>query len=495
MRGATRVFWMMTWRRLGALLSIGFLLLGSGGGAPLWAGGALLVHGFPFNPGDPSFEGTPLLFDASVPVSYHVDGGDMAAGTVNNADGIIRVDSMFQVWEDVETAAIEFTNVGPISAVGVFDGVDVDTVGEWDAVQNDCFNGIQSFVVFDADGTLFSDLGFSSGVIGIAGPCSLDPSTGKLTTARAALNGRFQDENPGNGELTPGDFDGAFTHEFGHLFGMDHSQINLNCLFATCGSATEDDAVGLPTMFPFLTGATEGGNPAILTLSEDDRAWVSKFYPETVDDLPNKQVPFNTVYGEITGTVFFSDGLSQAQGVNVIARLVDDPATGSIDESRRFAVSNVSGWRYTDSPGQQVTGTNNSGGTWGGRARSLRGLYSIPVPVGEYTVEVEEVFSFFVGGSSVGPLVFEQIPLPGGVPEFYSGAAESDTDDPAVSQTVTVTTPGTTISGIDIILNGTDPRFDPFELAYIVPGPNVGPAQPMWLRDEDWELPGVEEVA
>jgi hypothetical protein len=83
-------------------------------------------------------------------------------------------------------------------------------------------------------------------------------------------------------------------------------------------------------------------------------------------------------------------------------------------------------------------------------------------------VEVEELNAAFVDGSSVGPLGNEfpfgagqQFPLPG-PPEFWD-TGESDTDDPAVSNPITISAPGVVVTAIDIILNGTPPRFDQFE--------------------------------
>ena len=482
-------------RKTTVLFSIFVLMLGPGGGSLLWAGGALGIAG----PSAGAREGTPYIFDiAGFPIDYRVDGGPMAAtsgGTVvvDQAAGVLRVNNMFQTWEDVTTSSIDFTNGGQIPTAGLSADKDVDSLAEFNAVEADCQAGNVNPIIFDADGSLFSALGILPGVIGFAGPCSIFPGTGRFAASRAALNGARQ--NGGGDDLTTDQFNGAFIHEFGHLFGMDHSQINVNCLGGGCSGVT-DDAFGLPTMFPFLTSATEGGVPAIITLSEDDKAWVSMMYPETVDNSPT-QVPFSSVYGKIEGTVLFSDGTSHAQGVNVIARKVDDGGTPE-DESRRFAVSNVSGWRFVDGLGQSVTGTNPGQSFFGDQSDPARvGLYEIAIPAGDYTVEVEEISSLFIDGSGIGPLSGQQLPLPGGTPEFHnSGGTESSSDDPAGFDTVSVTA-GITVSGIDIILNGTDPRFDQFESARVMPGPAWPPAQPLWQREdlEDDEFGQSEEVA
>jgi hypothetical protein len=89
----------------------------------------------------------------------------------------------------------------------------------------------------------------------------------------------------------------------------------------------------------------------------------------------------------------------------------------------------------------------------------LIGYYEIPVPPGTYTVEVESIDPTFQGGSGLGPLD-PPIGLPG-QPEFWN-ADESAFDDPTVKDPITING-GQTVDQIDIILNGTPPRFDQFE--------------------------------
>jgi hypothetical protein len=423
------------------------------------AGGPLIV-------GSPFFgvDGQPYTWNVSVTeVQYTTDGGTLGSLTQAQADG--RVNAMFQVWEDIPTANVGYNRSGQITS----GGGDINTVAEFNALG--CSGNP---VVYDTDGSIFSGLGQGSGIIGFAGPCNLS-GTGRITSGQAALNGKWIDGNAGNGELTADEFDAAFIHEFGHFSGLDHSQINPNCLV----SCTADELEGVPTMFPILIG------PAMKTLSDDDKAWISKFYPETANTPPTK-VPFATAYGMITGTIFFSDGASHAQGVNVIARRVDDAGTASVDESRTSAVSVVSGYRFTDNLGQNVTGTNAPGSDLfpqGSATGTLLGLYEIPVLPGDYTVEVEGLNGGFTGGSGLGPLD-PPYPLPGGTPESWDNA-ESATDNPATKTSFTVGA-GATVSDKNIILNNTDPRFDQFEDA----GATLVYPQP-FLRRERHHLAGA----
>jgi hypothetical protein len=267
--------------------------------------------------------------------------------------------------------------------------------------------------------------------------------------------------------MTAAEFDEAFAHEFGHLAGLDHSQINLEVLQQLSGACSTTDLAGLPLMFPFAhcQARSTAGLPA---LAPDDIAWISRLYPETVNGPPT-QIPFGSTYGTIRGAVLFSDGMTHAQGVNVIARDTTNP--------RRVAGSVVSGYLFTGNPGQSVTGDNDGGGPFGSRNPLLVGSYDLPVPPGTYTVEVESVFDAFSGGSSVGPL---NPPMPSPGPKEFWNLNESATDATTESSVVPVSAGGIA-SEKNIILNGTATRFDSFESARLW----LGEPPPAWPRKED----------
>lgn len=437
------------------------------------AGGPILVGGPGFGA-----SGQPFIWDpAAMPVQYRVDCGPLSQApsgqvVINNAQGVARVAMMFGNWANVPTANISYMNAGPILPTGSLTGCDVQTAQQFLDVHASCKAGTQSPIVFDADGTIFSQLIGDPGVIGFAGVCKVDPATGHFVTGEGVLNGRFQDgindPNSGNFELTTNEFNQAFTHEFGHFSGLDHSQINVNVLNNTRPNACSlDDDAGLPVMFPILicqARVTVGLPP----LSTDDIAWISTLYPVTSPAPPGKTVT-TSAYGIIQGHILFSDGVSAVQGVNVIARQVDNPSTTQ-NESRRIAVSVVSGYLFTGNPGQNLScptpdptnpDCNNTGDQTGSRDVTLIGSFQIFVPPGKYTVEAESVSQFFVGGSGMGPLD-PQIPSPG--PHEFWHMNESATDNPAQADPITVAA-GQTVSGIDIILNGTPGRFDSFETA------------------------------
>jgi len=442
---------------------------------PVRAGGPLIVGG-------PSFgtDGLAFTWDMSSPIAYRVDAGPLAVNpsgvvVVPNSQAINDVQNMFQAWENVATANIGYTNAGAIQNVPPdFNDGDVSTVTEFDAVEADCDAGNQSPIIFDANGSLFDALFGDPGVIGFASPCKLDGATGRIVSGMAVLNGIFRDgvDSGLNLDLTAAEFNEVFTHEFGHFSGLDHAQINVSVL-SLSGSCPTDLLAGLPLMFPYLQcqARTPAGLPI---LAPDDVAWISQLYPETAN-MPPAQRPFLNEYGFIKGTIFFSDGITQAQGVNVIARRVSDGNPANGDETQRIAFSVASGYRFTGLPGQNVTG-DNPGSRRGSRNAQLIGEYEIPVTPGSYTVEVESVDSGFTADSGVGPL---DLPIPNpGLDEFWN-SGESATDIPATRETITVAA-GATVSGMDIILNGTPPRFDAFESAEL----RMAEELPRWLRRE-----------
>ena len=365
-----------------------------------------------------------LLWGTAQPIAYRTDGGNLSS-LVTGAEAQGRVDSMFDVWQNVASSNIAYARAGPVLAVAGFSDGDVNTAEEFNAVEGDCFEGGQSPVVYDANGSMFAALGMDPGVIGFAGPCAAN-GAGQIVSGRAAMNGTFQDgvDNADNFELTEQEFDAAFIHEFGHFSGLDHSQINVNCFEGACGS---DDLTGLPTMFPFLVSGQQR------TLSTDDVAWISRLYPQN----------FNATHGTISGVVYFTDGESHAQLVNVIARRVD---TGA-NEDRRIAASSVSGYRFGFVHGNPITGAQSNGA--GSSHPAHIGLFEIPVPAGSYTLEVEAIHQEFVEGSSVGPGLFN-FELPGVAP--------------APSAPIAVSA-GEHENGHDVILIDSLPRFDDFETA------------------------------
>ena len=430
---------MMTPRRLcQTLLAILIFCASAFAGGPLFVGQGSSIDGKPYT-WDP----------AAMPVKYTVDPGPMSSNAgkvvVDNATGLQRVAQMFQSWQNVPTAALSYSYAGTILAAGGYvKGADVTSAFQFNAIVGSCNSALQNPIIFDADGSLMTALGVDSDVIGFTSICATNATTGHITGAMITLNGAWLN-GASLGVLSASQFSDAITHEMGHFAGLDHSQINVDVLQNF--SCDLDTMAGLPLMFPILVcpGRSESGLPVIPT---DDAAWISHFYPGPT---------YASTYGLITGTIYFSDAASAAQGVNVVARQVDDPTTTG-DESRRVTFSAVSGLYFTSNPGQSCHRQQ------GERHRveirpALIGYYEIPVLPGTYTVQVESINNSFVDGSSVGPL---NPPVPNPGQDEYWKQNESAYDIPLQSDPITVNA-GETVPNINIILNGTQPTFDQYE--------------------------------
>jgi hypothetical protein len=471
-------------KRAAAALATALLLM-----QPAFAGGPLNVGGT--GAGVP---GVPLLWDNSKPIVYRVDAGPLSqrpnggAVVIDNAGGITRVNGMFGNWAAVPTASLNFSNAGGllgITSAGFPAGGDVQTVQQFTAMvgdssgqtapdPNSCSGGGQSPIVFDADGSIFGALGLPPEVIGFAFACDYDTLTGRIISAGAILNGRFQDgiddPNSGNLELTSDEFNQAFTHEFGHFLGLGHSQINVDLLLKAVNNqsytCTSDDTAGMPLMFPILGICPAKATSRLPIIAVDDAAWISKLYP-VGNSPPAGKTSYNAAYGTISGSVRFSDGATPVQGVNVIARNTNTP--------RRNAASAVSGYLFTGNPGQtttcidpahpSATTCSNLGDPLGSRDTTLIGRFDIPLPPGTYSISVESVYAGFTGGSSLTPLD-PPIPMPG---TYSSGA--------------TVSVKAGTVTSMDLTLQVTPSRFDAFESAAI-----NGESELRWLRRKQFRL-------
>ena len=423
-----------TLRPVGVLL----IALAAVAGITAYAAGPLYVGG----PG--MAEGVPFVWTIN-PLTYWTDQGSL--GTLNNTAANDLVAQAFQAWQDVPTASISFSRGGPL-------GADV-TASNILAVENalyDCSTlpgdpagGIAKprTIIYDTDGSIIEAWGEdSNSVLGMATALCLttDGVNNNFNRGFALINGKVV-TGPSSTTLVKA----VMTHEFGHLIGLDHAQVNLDCL--TGGPACDLD--GVPTMFPILI---DEDGAAMSTPAADDVAALSELYPGA---------SFTSSMGRITGHVFFSDGMTPAQGFNVIARRTNDPLV--------TAVSSVSGFLFTADAGNPVYPW--PGSDFGSRHPALIGFYDIPgLPPGTYTVEVEAIYDAFVLGSSVGPIgsyLGVQFPLPSLLPTpppctqeyLVSGATASCTDKTEIPIAA-----GQTVStGTDIILIATPPRYDAWE--------------------------------
>jgi hypothetical protein len=416
------------------------LVLPAAGSIPVRAGGPLYVTGPSANQ-----PGQPYRWDMN-PIYYYLDYGGL--GNQSNAAANDLVAEAMQVWEQTPSTIIRFQNAGRL-------GYDV-TANNILAFENaiyDCQDTSQptNSIVYDVDGSIITALGMdNNSTLGFSSAICSNDATGTYTRGEVVLNGRFIDgkaDSSSHSSVTLDVFKGVFVHELGHLLGLDHSQINLNCLTET--SCPAEDTDGVPVMFPVLLDNADS------TLKTDDIAAIAALYPAS---------SFSSTTGRIQGLVVFSDGQTPAQGYNVIARLEGD--------SRRKAVSCVSGYRFTASAGNSLAPSwYDEEIPYGSQDQTLIGFYDIPgLSPGAYTVEVEAIHNSgdipFVDGSGVGPIGYYfgfQYKMPGACSLQYLNNPSSPSDSCSAKSTVIVE-PGITVdTNTDVILLGTPPRYDAWE--------------------------------
>lgn len=105
-----------------------------------------------------------------MPIQYRVDGGSLSA-TINNSAALDRIRAMFDVWQNVPTAAISYKYAGPILPTAGFSDGNVNTLAEYNSVMDACSKGTQNPIVLDTNGSLAKQLGMDESVIAFAGTC------------------------------------------------------------------------------------------------------------------------------------------------------------------------------------------------------------------------------------------------------------------------------------------------------------------------------------
>jgi hypothetical protein len=413
----------------------------------------IVLNALPLIAGGPFYVTGPLATQPGQPYrwesntfQYHTDRGGL--GNQTNVQANQLVAEAFQIWQDVDTTDISFQQAGEL---------DVDiTATNITTFENEIGNCSdlsqpQSSVIYDLDGSILTALGYdNNSIVGFAALICADDQAGFYTRGYSLLNGRLidgQPNTPGHTSLSLEEFRAAFIHEFGHLIGLGHSQVNLNCL--TDQNCTDAEYAGVPVMFPILL------SPPQTALAADDLSSVSMLYPSS---------SFGASTGRIQGRVVFSDGRTPAQGYNVIARRLGDPST--------TAVSSVSGYLFTAADGNElVPGFQDTYVYFGSRNPDLIGYYDIAgLPPGEYTVEVEAInnsapfpFIFDSGVGPIGDYLGFQYKMPGACDVQYLHAPPSPNDICTTQSTLNIEAGEVVTDDTDVVLIGTPPRYDAWE--------------------------------
>ena len=221
------------------------------------------------------------------------------------------------------------------------------------------------------------------------------------------------------------------THEFGHLLSMGHADLRDPLTTGT----TQADIDAIPTMYWELI------TPLQSTLEADDKAWISKLYPyfELCRSVRRYHRQCVLLGWKVSRAGRSRDRtVTQRHSQNGSVQHLGIPLSRAIRDSRTLPTT------CPVPPSTACVGGTlgaNPGSQFGWRDASLVGSYEIPVPPGQYTLEVQEI-----SGGAIGP-ISPFLPLPG------TGAT--------LPGVVTVQ-PGQTLSDVNIILPGTDPPFDIF---------------------------------
>lgn len=391
-------------------------------------------------------------FGPAASIPYNMDRGKLGKLTEAEAQAIVA--ELFGVWDGLDSASVSYTHNGAMP-------VDVNGSNYLTYLGSGAGAGDgRNPIVFDEDGAIHDALfGANNSVLGFAGFVTYYPSIGGIAEGQACLNGRWIDGNTANGEVADVDvFKGTFLHEFGHYSGLDHAQINN----AEAWDADPDNDRAVPTMYP-VNIFQAGSSTERLTPNPDDVQALSNLYPSA---------EFSSTHGKITGTVFSASGVS-TQGVNVVARSIDNPTV--------TACSCVSGYMF-----QKVTDGTPSG-SFGTTNTLYRGSFEIAVPAGRYTVEIEPIDQRFNGGSSVGPIT---PPIHAGPREYWNGYFERETyayDHPGEATVIPVTA-GKTVSSINFFLNRAA------GMSEIFGGPNFDLSNKQLIFTPDWSAAGGYRV-
>ncbi len=299
-----------------------------------------------------SLAGGPLILegpDGHTPVTYlnpiitvHIESGNLGTRT-NEAAGTI-VEDAFDLWNNVNTSTV-MLKIEPLDVDINFDNFD-EYIPNPDGAFFNADDNLNP-IIYDSDGKIIEAF-FGSQSDLIAGfAASIFTAGGNyFKEGYAVINGNTKQP------LSDTELKLLITHEIGHFFGLDHSQVNINNQETASGLCSTTSHDNYPVMYPFICRETD--------LHSDDISAVSALYPA---------VNLNDNFGALQGR-FVNESGNPILGANIWVENI------------------VSGETYSIVSDYLRQGT---------------GYYKLLLPEGTYTLHANSINTLFYSGSGVGP--------------------------------------------------------------------------------------------
>ncbi|MBI2339602.1 MAG: hypothetical protein HYU99_04435 [Deltaproteobacteria bacterium] len=323
-------------------------------------------------------EGVPAAWDNSAAIAYHPESG--SCGSFDNGAMLTKIGENLSQWSGITDITLSFD-----PETGIIGSIDNSNYSSLFTASSDCGDDGDDLtpVVFDDDGTITDDI-FGAGnrfsVLGFAGPAIFNDDCSEILEGQAFFNCRCQTGSPsgscpGGVVFTEDDLNFTIMHEFGHLLGLDHTQVNQSIGEGSCNTDTEGDCDALPAMYPQSVDA-----PDQITPQRDDEVAALTLYGGSA---------FASSFCTVTGT------LEDANGDPL--RCADIQAeTGTPADTIAVVSGAFSPQRDSNGDGD----TQDDGECFSNCGDFiLRGLD----PSKSYTITVKPIDSQWRGGSGINP--------------------------------------------------------------------------------------------
>jgi len=348
------------------------------------AGGPAFVAGSGYNPG---VAGQPLVW-ANASVQYFTDQGNLSP-ILTGAQADAFVASAITAWTSAPGVGLTATYAGHLAEDVNGSNIQATVNGVITAPADitPTALGTPLGIVYDYDGTVTDAvLGQGAGGLGdcftnavYGGPDDFSPS-GNIVHAVVIINGVCASTNT---QLP--DVQYRLVRILGRVFGLGWSQANLNVQTHN-PAPTSADYAGFPVMhFMDLVSCVPISicYPNAAVPKMDDVTTLARLYP-AANPQPS---------GRLWGNVYFTDSSGNAtqemQGVNVVARLIDN----SGQPSRQYVVTAVSGFEFVGNAGNIILGYVDANGLrydrFGSSDVSLEGFFDLgqlTIPSGQYAL-------------------------------------------------------------------------------------------------------------